>query len=658
MKQKTHILTSIFTLLIVFGLWAVRSSTPVIGNNSIISLQEALAQNEEDMVGDTTYTDWASAYDAMYGNDTDSSSDASCPNGTTEVCCSPFAENYIGRPLEDCEVCSENNSSCTFPSDTDSASGSDADSDSASGSDADSDSASASDPKTGRCCSEGNKNYKASLASDEYCDPFECIACPEYICCDQRATNYVPVSQRHNPDMDCTFDGSCNPPHTTCNSQQTCEYDNCDPSDPTCGPGCYATASCTVSNGIVSIRGEGTAFYPSETGCTEEDAQFEAEAACGALSPEMPLGTRITYSPFAYAIVTDVDVCSNLPGSQQQMPAGYSRDPNSNTCVTDEQACTSTGGTWVADKNTCVNPAPACGSASNLNNLNNPPVYNLCNPGNPSAVSTNVSNYTWTCTDQTNSLAVDCSAGRCSDPDGCITADYCTNIPDIQDAGYPAANSLYRTTDGECYPNDADLCSNIAGDQDAAYLDTRNLFRDEYGRCWDDDNRACGTAMNMLTWATPPQNNLCDPSSTASLVTTDETDMKYRWTCSDIDGHTVGTCAVNMLCSTSEKLCKGQCIPKTNTCLEVATTTLIQIFKVVPKVVPKVTDTCTLSWTVSNDFPDPEMPLTCTIDGVSITDFNSSKPVTPGVHRMSCSLGSEYQEKAARCEINPEYKEV
>lgn len=668
MKQKTNLLTSIFTLLILIGFWTVQSNEPAV----LISVPEVFAQEDMPSTGDMPSADI-------------------CPS-TTIVCCDPTANNSIGRTLYTCEECSQ--TVCTYdepsvvPSDTWS----------------DVPSVTPSDtPSTYTepvCCLEGNQNYvKAPLFDYQYCDNFICSACAEHICCHSHATNYVPVNQRP------TGNDNCAPPHTTCtNDEPTCEFEDC--ASGMCDDGCNASATCTLTSGSVSISGEGHASFPGGLGCTADEAQTEADNACASITPYMPLNTPVTTSTFAYAVLTDIDVCLNLTGSQRSMPTGYYRDTDGD-CVSDIESCEDTGGYWLEVLGLCINPVPSCGTSSGLVDLESAPIANLCNPGATSVVSTNASNFTWTCTDQTGEYSTNCSATRCTDPNGCSTTgsdlclnitgiqnnaylisnglvanangdcvpdngsdygsdngsdntgpDLCTNIAGVQNQAYIDSNNLYRASNSECFDSNADLCSNLTGVQNSVYLSQSSLNRDNNGRCWDANGGACGTAMNMLTWATKPQNNLCDPSSTPSTVVADNNTLRYNWTCSDIDGYTVGNCFVNMLCPTTQKLCKGACIDPNDTCLEVATTTLIQVFQVVPKVVAKSTDVCTLSWNVGLPTAGSDDQLSCSINGVGITNFNSSKSVSPGIHRIMCSLGSEFQEKTARCEINPDYKEI
>lgn len=666
--KNINILTLLFSITILVGLWTIQN-----GDGTLLQIKNTNAQEEE--VINTSLNGESSSYETPSSTDYPSeiasevpsevASEAPSDQCTTPslVCCNPYG-NHIGRPLGECEECNYTPGACDSSSDTSSASDypsytpsdvpSYVPSDYPSYTPSDVSSACPSaDCYTPVCCTPGNKNYVQGPGEGEVCDPEVCEACDEYMCCNQNATNYVEVGNRPSGEDNCA------PPHTTCRTDEpTCEFEPCDPTqNPGCDGGCAASVSCISSNGIVSITGMGAASFPGDSGCSAETAVDEANAACSSLTPDMPVGSTVIYSAFAVAMVTGRDVCLNLPGDQEYIPLGYSRAADG-SCVSDKDTCQNSGGVWIDAQQICINPVPACGFSSGKTDLQNPPTTGLCDPGAATAVTTNTDSYVWTCKDVTVGLyGVDCSAGRCTGPN-CGTTDLCSNIPGDQDNQYILDNNLTRTSDGECYPNNIDLCSNIAGMQDAQYIDANNLYRDEYGRCWDDNGGACGTAMNMLTWATQPQNNLCDPNSTPTPVTVDDANLKYNWTCLDVDGHTVGSCSVNMLCPSNQKNCKGQCIPITDTCIETATTTLIQTFKVAPRFVQKATDSCTLSWSVSNDNPDPDMPLKCSINGVNVTSFNSSKSVSPGVQRMYCTLGSEYQEKAVRCEINPEYKEI
>lgn len=644
---KINIATFLFSLTILTGLWTVQSNSIPALHISGINAQEEYPSTYEEP---SSIDEPSNIIDEPSSSDT-SSTDNQCTTPSL-VCCNPYA-NHIGRPLGECEECSD--SVCDLPSDTESSQASDEPSSSDVPSSTPSDKqrvCNGDECYIPVCCEPGNKNTVPGPGEGEMCDSDVCIPCDQYICCNANATNNVGVENRPSGNDNCA------PPYTTCRSDTpTCTFEPCNPlENPTCnGGGCTAAVTCTISNGTVSITGAGAASFPAGTSCTASSAAQEAEAACSSLTPAMPVGTTLVYSSFAAAIVTGIDVCLNLDGDQSAIPLGYSRATDG-SCQSSKEDCDQSGGTWV--NGTCVDTLPACGFSGGKSNLQTPPTSGLCNPGTASAINTASTAYTWTCADTTTGeYKVSCSATRCTG-DACNSSDLCTNIPGDQDNAYITTNNLSRTSDGECYPIGIDLCSNITGTQDIDYLDEHNLYRDEYGRCWDDNGGACGTAMNMLTWATPPQNNLCDPTSSATEVIVDDTNLKYKWSCLDVEGNTVGMCSVNMLCASTEKNCKGRCIPETETCLETATTTLIQMFKIVPKVVQKPTDTCTLSWTISNENPDSEKPLTCNLNGVTITNFNSSKAVSPGVQRMMCAVGDEYQEKAVRCEINPEYKEV
>lgn len=647
--------------------------------------------------------DYCDSSICLYDSVTDSVAD-SVPDSvadsvppTSYVCCNPYANNCVHRTLEEYEEC--DNNQCTYDSVPDSESVPDSVPPSVPDSvptkpaiccnDSSNSYAGANacanlnnDPMydeptckfTHVCCDQftngqKNENYcgQPTAKQGEKCDSSVCSLCPDYVCCSENATNYVSPENRPSGNDNCAPNGEGG---TTCRTDSpTCKFDTCDPAVQDCGCGlgqpcntCVGSASCSVSSG--SITGEGSASFSLYGNCDPTDPALNSTAAsaCSSLvNVYLPLNTPQSSSIFTY-VLTSVDYCQNIPGDQHGIPPGYYKEVEGD-CVTEVDQCADAGGTWV-EPDKCVKPQPVCGSASGNVPAESAPTSNLCNPGTPSSVLDNNGSYNWTCADPQQLVTVACSVPKCTDPNTCgNNFDYCLNIEGIQNQQYVTDNNLARTSNGECYPVNVDLCSNIPGTQDPEDLATLNVYRDEYGKCWDNVIQACGTAMNSLTWYNPPQTNLCSAGSYPSSVVVNSDDTKYLWTCKDNDNDlVVGNCQVNKLCQEDERLCGGACIAVTETCNEVATTTLITNFRVQPKVVQKATDSCNLSWTADLRHADATIASGCTVDGYDTgepnTTFSGSKLIRPGIHNMYCHVGDAYQNKQVRCEVNPDFKEI
>lgn len=181
----------------------------------------------------------------------------------------------------------------------------------------------------------------------------------------------------------------------------------------------------------------------------------------------------------------------------------------------------------------------ACGAANNVASQNAPST-NLCSVGTASAVSTNASNYAWTCAGVNGGTTASCSAPRlfavsgtagmggtinCTSPVLAGATTTCTAAPAVGFqtqsmsgcGGATTGVGVNTFTTGAVSAN----CTVTAAFVAAPVV-----------------NGACGTAHNTFS-LTAPATNLC-AAGTASAVTT--LTSSYTWTCSGSGGGTNSSC--------------------------------------------------------------------------------------------------------------------
>jgi len=287
----------------------------------------------------------------------------------------------------------------------------------------------------------------------------------------------------------------------------------------------------------------------------------------------------------------------------------------------------------------------ACGS-SNGQAYTTAPVTNLCSTGTASAVTTNSTTYTWSCTGSNTSATTDdvsCSATR--------------NVCSNGSTDYPTCTSNVCANGATNYP-DCNVCTI-----------NQQLCNEQcipLGQCCGDNQCQSGEICNNGTCTV----DVCDNLTGAQVS------CPAGYTCSS------GQCTEGPSCPTGSIRCDGQCVSG-STCPVVppngngdnsgngntgggANTTgntIIETYVVTPQIVNKGAQ-CILEWGVKNS---ASKPVTCTITGGrqsfinvvnTILDFTTETGSIQSStdFTLTCTDASEPAKSEAetvKCVVNP-----